>query len=62
MDALELAQQIVDVIRQSGLAYPRRYLALDIARRLVEDTNYDPSQPASDASGRPALVDRSKTA
>jgi len=50
MDALTLAQQIVGVIQQSGLDYSRRYLALDIARRLLEDSNYEPCQPASDVA------------
>ncbi len=57
MDALTLAQQIVAVIRQSGLDYPRRYSALDIARHLVEDSNYEPA--TRDA---PSGIDRSKSA
>jgi hypothetical protein len=37
MDALTLAQQIVDVVRQSGLDVGRAHTALHIAQALLDD-------------------------
>jgi len=37
MDALALAQQIVDVVRSSALDRYRRKIALELAAKLLED-------------------------